>query len=77
MHACMAFSAQRDQVGFRITTRVAAKLEVVHLQMLHATAYLAAPSIAFQHLPMQFAIALGIESYTPVLQRTSFTKPVG
>jgi len=77
MRACMAFSAQRNQVVFRITTGVAAKLEVVHLQVLHATAYLAAPSVAFQHLPIQFAIGVGIESYTLALQRASFTKLPG
>jgi hypothetical protein len=73
----MAFSAQCDQVLLLITARIAAKFEVVHLQMLHAAAKLASPSVACQHLPMQFAIAVKIESYSTVLQRTSFTKPAG
>lgn len=77
MHFCMAFSAQRNQIGFRIATRVAAKPEVVHLQMLPATARLAAPSVSFQHPSMQFAIVFGVESHMPVLQRASFTKPAG
>ena len=61
MQTDMAFSAQRNQVVFRILTRVAAKLEVVHLQMLHATAYLAAPTITLQHTALQFAVAFRFE----------------
>lgn len=77
MYPRVAFSAQRNQVVFLITTRVAAKFEVMYLQILHAAAKLASPAVAFQHLPMQLAIAVGIESHSPVLQRASFTKPAG
>ena len=35
---------------------------MVYLQMLHATADLASPAVAFQHLPMQFAVVRRIES---------------
>jgi hypothetical protein len=64
MHLFVALSAQGDQILFLITTRVAAKFEVVYLQILHAAANLASPSVAFQHPPMQFTIALAIESYS-------------
>jgi hypothetical protein len=36
---------------------MAPELEVVYLQMLHTSANLASPAIAFQHLSMQFAVA--------------------
>ena len=44
--------AQCDQVLFHVTARLAAEFEVMHLQMLHATANLASPAVAFQDLPM-------------------------
>ena len=62
MYSCVAFSAECDQVLFLIATRPAAKLKVMHLQMLHAAASLAAPAVAFQHLPMQFVVAIRIKS---------------
>jgi hypothetical protein len=62
MHLFVAFSAECDQVLFLVATRLAAELEVVHLQILHATANLAAPTVALQDLSMQFAIARLIES---------------
>ncbi len=46
MHARVAFSAQRNQVLFLITTRVAAKFEVVYPQILHAAAKLTPPTVA-------------------------------
>ena len=61
MHLCVALSAQRYQILFLVATRLAAELEVVHLQVLHASADLAAPAVALQHLPMQLAVALRIE----------------
>ena len=59
---CVAFGAQRDQVLFLVATRLAAEFEVVYLQVLHAPADLASPAVALQHLPMQFAVAVRIES---------------
>jgi hypothetical protein len=35
---------------------------MVHLQMLHAAAQLAAPAVALQHLPMQLVVAVRIKS---------------
>ena len=67
MHSCVTICAQRDQVLFLVATRLAAELEVVYLQVLHATAILAAPTVALQHLAMQFAIARGVESQSRVL----------
>jgi len=62
MHAFVAFSAQRDQVLFHVATRLASELEVVHLQVLHATANLASPAVALQHPAVQVAVAGRIES---------------
>ena len=68
MHLFVAFGAQSDQILFDIATRLAAELEMVYLQILHATAILAAPAVALQHLAVQFAIARGIESQSRVLR---------
>ena len=62
MRLFMASRAQSDQILFHIATRMAPEFQVVHLQMLDATASLASPAIAIEHLPMQFAVALRIES---------------
>jgi|SRR5271165_5746982 len=62
MRLFVTFGAQRDQVLFHIATRLAAEFEVVYLWVLHATASLASPAVALQHLPMQFAVAVRIES---------------
>jgi hypothetical protein len=67
MYAFVAFGAQGDQVLFLISTRMAAEFEVVYLQVLHATAHLASPAVAFQHLAMQVSIARRIESQSRVL----------
>ena len=67
MHLFVAFGAQSDQILFHIATRVAAEFEVMHLQLLHASADLASPSVALQHLAMQLAVALRIESESRVL----------
>ena len=47
MHLFVAFGAQRDQVLFLVATQLATVLEVMYLQLLHATADLASPSVAF------------------------------
>jgi hypothetical protein len=39
---------ESDQVFFRVTTLVAAELNVVDLKRIHATAVLAAPTISLQ-----------------------------
>jgi len=52
MHLFVAFGAQRDQVLFLVPAGLAAEFEVMHLQLLHAAAELAAPAVALQHLPM-------------------------
>lgn len=61
MHQFVAFSAHRDQVLFLVGTRLASQFEVMHLQVLHPAAGLAAPAVALQHPPMQFAVVLRIE----------------
>jgi hypothetical protein len=48
----VAFSAHCDQVLFLVSTRLAAESEVMHLQVLHAPADLAAPAVALQYPTM-------------------------
>ena len=67
MDARVALSAERDQVLFDIAARMAAEFEVMYLQVLHAAAGLAPPPVAFQYLPMQFAIVRRIESESRAL----------
>ena len=62
MHASVAFSTQADQVLFLIATGSASELEMMYLQMQHATANLASPAVAIQHLPMQFPVAVRVQS---------------
>ena len=62
MHLFVALDAQRDQVLFYVATRMAPEFEVMHVQVLHAAAHLAPPAVALQHLSVQFAVALRIES---------------
>ena len=66
VHLCVAFGAQRNQVLFLVAARLAAEFEVMHLQVLHAAAGLAAPAVALQHLPMQLVVAVRIESQSRV-----------
>ena len=56
MHVRVAISAQRDQVLFHVATRVASEVLVMHLEMYHGAAHLAAPVVAFKHLAMQFTV---------------------
>jgi hypothetical protein len=58
----VASSAQCDQVLFLVATGPATQFEVMHLQVLEAPADLAAPAVALQHLAMQFAVSVRIES---------------
>jgi hypothetical protein len=41
---------------------VAAEFEVVYLEVLHAPAKLAAPAVTLQHLPVELAVAVLVES---------------
>ena len=62
MHLFVAFITQRDQILFLVIARLAAEFQVMYLQVLHAPADLASPVVPLQHLPMQRAVALRIES---------------
>ena len=46
----MTSRADGDQILFLVATRLTAETDVMYLQVLHATADLAAPAVAFQHL---------------------------
>jgi hypothetical protein len=52
MHARVTFSAQCDQILLLVAARLAAKLKVVYLQILHTAADLAAPAVALQYPTM-------------------------
>jgi hypothetical protein len=77
MHARVAFGAQCDQVLFLVATRLAAESEVMHLQILHAAASLAAPSVAFQHLAMQVSMTRRSSLSRGLLPLTFFMKRYG
>ena len=61
MRPGMAIGAERDQILFRVFTRMAAKTLVVYFLLVHATAYLTAPVIPLQDFAVQEAVALQIE----------------
>ena len=72
MRQRVAFPAQRDQVPFLVSTRLAAEFEVVHLQVLHAPADLTSPAVSLQHLAMQISITNRIESESRALKAGDF-----
>jgi len=47
---------------------MAAEFDVMHLQVLHGGAILAPPAVALQHLAVQVAIAVRIESESRALE---------
>jgi hypothetical protein len=49
----VAFPTQRDQVGLSILTKSAAPPDVVNVEILGASAFLAAPTISLQDFPSQ------------------------
>ena len=61
MHTRVAFRAECDQILFHIATGLAAEFKVVYLQV-HATAILASPAVALQHLAVQFTVAGRVQS---------------
>jgi hypothetical protein len=67
MHSRVAFGAQGDQVLFLVATRSTSEFEMVYLEVAHATANLASPAVALQHLPMQFTVAVHIQSESRAL----------
>ena len=67
MNLFVALSTKGNQILFRVATGPATQFEVMHLQILHATAELAPPAVALQHLSLQFGIARRIESESRAL----------
>ena len=72
MHPFMAFGAQGDQILFHVATRVASEALVMHLEMYHAAAHLAAPVVALQHLSMQFTVPFWIQPEARFLAADAF-----
>src|SRR5271167_4537950 len=76
MHLFVAFGAQGDQVLFLVATRSTSEFEMVYLEVLHATANLASPVVAMQHLLVQVTVAGCIQSesraFAPNLLQEAF-----
>jgi hypothetical protein len=53
MHSGVTCSAQRDQVLFRVASRMAAEFRVVHLKIRHRATGLTPPAVATQDLQAQ------------------------
>ncbi len=58
----MARAAKGDEVFFHIPSQKAARLPMMDLQVLGASASLASPAIAFEHLLAQFPIGILVQS---------------
>ena len=65
----MAIGTKGHQVLFRVVSRMASKLNVVNLQMLHAAAELAAPAVPLQHGSVQLAVTLRLKFHSRILGR--------
>jgi hypothetical protein len=53
-------NAKRNQVAHHITTQLTPGFHVMDLQIFHATAFLAAPTISFQHSLSKEDVIFGI-----------------
>jgi hypothetical protein len=62
MRFLMARCAESDQILGSVITQSAARLNVMDLKILHATARLASPAISLQNFTAKLAISLGIKS---------------
>lgn len=58
----MTQCAQGDQVLFGIVAEQAPWLNMMDLELIHAAAVLAAPSVPLEHRSMEFLVEWGIES---------------
>ena len=61
MYPTVAPGAQRDQICLCIVARAAAEFFMMNLQVAHAPATLATPSVAFQDLPVKVAVRFSIQ----------------
>ena len=71
----MAVRTPGNQILFCIGSRMTSELDVMYVQLFHAAANLASPGVAFQHLPMQFAIAGRIHSESRALAADPLSIP--
>jgi hypothetical protein len=62
MGSLMAVGTQCNQVAFDIAAGLASELEMMHLEVLHATAGLAAPAVALKNLAVQGTIPPRVET---------------
>ena len=61
VNAAMASLAECNEILLVIIACMASKFEVMHLECLHASAKLTAPSVALEHLSVEFAVCSRIE----------------
>ncbi len=62
MELPMAYTAQGDEIFIRIASQKATRLNVMDLQILGTSASLAAPAIAFEHLPPEAPISVVVQA---------------
>lgn len=70
MECRVAFGTECNQVLLVISAGLAPEFQMMDLQVLHAAAGLAAPAIAIEDLPLQFAITISLESEWGDLEKT-------
>lgn len=60
----MAFTTQGDEVLLRIVTQAAPRTNVMHLELVAASAILAVPTVALKHLAVEQLVGLPREAKT-------------
>ncbi len=69
MQFVMAGGTESYQVLFAVRTGMASELNVMDLQVPHASADLASPTVSFEDLPVKHCVAFGVDLQTrPHLQ---------
>jgi len=58
----MAYTANGDEIFFHIPSQQAARLHVMNLELFGASAQLAAPAIALQHLHPETPVSILVQA---------------
>ena len=61
MSGLVTGGAEGDQILVGIVTQLAARLDVVHLQVLRSTTVLASPPVAREHFASELAVRIGFK----------------
>jgi hypothetical protein len=56
MDCLMTVCTEGDQIFASVITQFASGTDVVHVQIRHAATLLTAPPVAFENLPVEFAV---------------------